>query len=73
VSFPVGKIAEKNSLQECNFDNMALYFECQNGLLQTVFLEILPTGIGKYLKIGLSYEIPMLETKDAVTIISCDS
>jgi len=34
-------------LQECIFDNMALYFECRikkNASLQTIFLAILPTG-----------------------------
>jgi len=35
----VGKIAEKSSLQECIFDNMALYFQT------VVFWAILPTGI----------------------------
>jgi len=39
VCFTSGKIAEnrrKNSLRECIFDNMALYFECRI----TVFLTI---------------------------------
>jgi len=37
LSIPVGKIA-KSSLEECIFDNTALYFECRinkNALLQT--------------------------------------
>jgi len=38
--YSVGKIAEKSSVQECIFDNMALYFKYRinkNAPLQTVF------------------------------------